>query len=98
MVATVEGAAGYIGIDVAKDWLDVAQSPHDRGVRVPNSDAGILALVAELTAAAPALVVLEASGGYETAVTAAPTSLPFRASSSCSASVIGRRSFISLKR
>jgi transposase len=60
----------WIGIDVAKAWLDVATT--DAPVRrVANDVAGIATLVAELTAQRPRLIVLEATGGYETAVTAA---------------------------
>jgi transposase len=61
----------WIGIDVAKAWLDVASSASDRGWRVANDTDGIAALVADLRERAPQLVVLEATGGYETAVTAA---------------------------
>ena len=60
----------WIGIDVAKAWLDVVTT--DAPVRrVANDVAGIATLVAELTAQRPRLIVLEATGGYETAVTAA---------------------------
>lgn len=61
----------WIGIDVAKGWLDVASSAEARGRRFANDEPGIAALVAALTAAAPRLVVLEATGGHETLVTAA---------------------------
>jgi transposase len=63
--------APWIGIDVAKAWLDVARSGEERVERLPNDAEGIAALVATLVARAPQLVVLEATGGYETAVTAA---------------------------
>jgi transposase len=63
----------WIGIDVAKAWLDVASSTAERPWRVANDDDGIVALVADLTARAPRLVVLEATGGHERAVTAALT-------------------------
>jgi transposase len=60
----------WLGIAVAKAWLDVATS--DEPVRrVANDVAGIATLVAQLTAQRPRLIVLEATGGYETAVTAA---------------------------
>lgn len=61
----------WIGIDVAKGWLDVARSPDEPVRRVANDAAGIATLVAELTAQRPRLIVLEATGGHETAVTAA---------------------------
>jgi transposase len=61
----------WIGIDVAKAWLDVARAGEEGVSRVSNDADGIAVLVAELSAAAPRLVVLEATGGYERAVTAA---------------------------
>jgi transposase len=61
----------WMGIDVAKAWLDVARSDGTAGRRVPNDADGIAALVAELTTCPPQLIVLEATGGLETAVTAA---------------------------
>lgn len=54
-----------IGIDVSKRRLDVALA--DRIERVDNDAAGLAALVPALTAAGTGLVVLEATGGYETA-------------------------------
>jgi transposase len=63
----------WIGIDVAKAWLDVASSTEERTWRVANDDDGIAALVPDLTARAPRLVVLEATGGHERAVAAALT-------------------------
>jgi transposase len=59
------------GIDVAKDWLDVASTAGETVTRFTNAPAGIAALVAALTAPPPQLIVLEATGGHETAVTAA---------------------------
>ncbi len=61
----------WAGIDVAKAWLDVASSADEPVRRLPNDAEGIAALVADLRERAPQLVVLEATGGYETAVTAA---------------------------
>lgn len=61
-----------IGIDVAKAHLDVAALPVDGTLgRVANDDAGIAALVAQLRPRAPTLIVLEATGGYETQVATA---------------------------
>jgi transposase len=64
-------AAQWIGIDVAKAWLDVARSAEEPVQRVANDADGIAALVADLRQRPPRLVVLEATGGHETAVTAA---------------------------
>lgn len=67
----MDDAAGWIGIDVAKDWLDVADAGEGRPWRVANDAAGIGALVDALVARAPRLVVLEPTGGLETAAVAA---------------------------
>ena len=61
----------FVGIDVAKDHLDVHIRPTDEAFRVSHDDAGFAVLLARLRAAAPILVVLEASGGYEVTVAAA---------------------------
>ncbi len=63
--------AGWIGIDVAKDWLDVADAGETPPWRVDTDAAGIAAVVEPLTARAPRLVVLEPTGGREPAVVAA---------------------------
>jgi transposase len=58
-----------IGIDVAKDHLDVALAPAVHPpFRVPNTEAGIATLLATLQPLTPTICVLEATGGYETAV------------------------------
>ena len=64
-------AERWIGIDVAKGWLDVASAGEERPWRVANDEAGIAALVETLAARAPQLIVLEATGGVERAVVAA---------------------------
>lgn len=61
----------WIGIDVAKAWLDVARDEDASVQRYANDAEGISAVVAALTAITPQLLVLEASGGQETALTAA---------------------------
>jgi transposase len=68
----------FVGIDVCKAWLDVARatsSQADRDValsaRVDNDDIGRARLVCELVQLQPTLVVLEATGGFETALAAA---------------------------
>ena len=55
-----------IGIDVSKDWLDVAATSVARAWRVSNSAAGLDDLVAQLGEVDVHRVVLEASGGDET--------------------------------
>jgi transposase len=61
----------FVGIDVSKAALDVAVRPGGAAFRVANDPAGIAELVERLTPAAPALVVLEATGGYEAPALAA---------------------------
>lgn len=63
--------AVYIGIDVAKDHLDIAVLPSGDAWRVANSPDDIDTLTARLTDLQAALVVLEATGGHEHAVAAA---------------------------
>jgi transposase len=61
----------YIGIDVAKATLDIAAIPSGETWAVTNDDAGLQELVPRLLALAPTLVVLEATGGFESACVAA---------------------------
>ena len=60
--------APFVGLDVSKARLDVASPQTDQTWQVPNTAPGHQALLDHLTPLAPALVVLEASGGYEAAV------------------------------
>ena len=57
-------AGPFVGIDVSRDHLDVALRPGP-AFRLPNGPAGHADLVARLLPLAPALVVLEATGGLE---------------------------------
>ena len=62
----------FIGIDVCKELLEVAAHERDDyQFRCPNKPAAFASLIAELVALRPALIVLEATGGWETRVTAA---------------------------
>ncbi len=61
----------YVGIDVSKAALDVAFGSDGDVVRVANDENGIGELVGQVVKAGPALVVLEATGGYEYLVAAA---------------------------
>lgn len=60
-----------VGIDVSKDRLDVALRPSGEVFVVERSASGIEVLIGRLRAAPPHLVALEATGGFETVVTAA---------------------------
>ncbi len=62
-----------LGVDVARDHLDVAVYPTQDAWRVPNTPAGHARLVRWVQAHVPTRLVLEASGGYERAVDAALT-------------------------
>jgi transposase len=54
-----------VGIDVSKAALDVALTPDAKVRRYHNTPAGRRSLATALTKAAPARIVLEATGGYE---------------------------------
>ena len=60
-----------VGIDVSKAELECFFLPNSVRCIEPNTEAGIEALVARLKDLAPELVVLEATGGYETAAAVA---------------------------
>ena len=53
-----------VGIDVSKDWPDVAIG--SESLRVANDAAGIKELIDRVRNAGAQLVVMEATGGYET--------------------------------
>jgi transposase len=55
----------YVGIDVARDQLDLARSDDGATLTFSNDPAGIAAVVALLAPARPAAVVVEATGGLE---------------------------------
>jgi transposase len=61
----------FVGIDVAKDSLQVHVRPTGQNFHHANDEPGIQALVTQLTALAPTLIVLEASGGYQNPLVAA---------------------------
>lgn len=62
---------GVVGIDVSKAELECCCLPDSGGWLEPNNEAGIEALVLRLRELKPDLVVLEATGGYETAAAVA---------------------------
>jgi transposase len=67
-----------VGIDVAKDRLDVAVRPGGDTFTVERNGAGLAALCAKVVSLQPRIVALEATGGFETVVVAAlaATGLP----------------------
>ena len=64
-------AKTFIGIDVSKQWLEVAAHEHDYQFCCANKTSAFPRLLAELIDLRPALIVLEATGGLERAVVAA---------------------------
>ena len=70
--AKMEGSAEvFVGIDVAKAKLDVHVHPLGTRFEVSRDPRGLAELVTRLRAIAPALIVLEATGGLETVVVSA---------------------------
>ena len=61
----------FVGIDIAKADFVVACRPAETLWSATNDPAGIAATVDRIRALAPMLIVLEATGGYETALVAA---------------------------
>jgi transposase len=61
----------FVGIDVATAQLAIALRPTGERWTVANDDPSITALVTQLQAVHPTLIVLEATGGYHRAVVAA---------------------------
>jgi transposase len=65
------GTPVFVGIDISKKHLDIFLTPPDTSFNVPNTEAGMIKLVARLRRAAPQIILLEATGGYEFRVVAA---------------------------
>jgi transposase len=61
----------YVGVDVSKARLDVALLPSGESFAVSNDEEGLDELLGRLEDLRPALVVLEASGGFERPLVAA---------------------------
>ena len=68
---TKKKAKSFIGIDVAKQQLEVAAHESDYHFRCPNKASAFGELLAELISLRPALIVLEATGGLEIRVVSA---------------------------
>ena len=60
----------FVGLDVAKDHLDVHTRPSGEAFVGAHDEAELTELVTRLRAMAPTLIVLEATGGYEATVAA----------------------------
>jgi transposase len=61
----------FVGIDVSKDRLDVHVRPSGQSFAVARDGKGLDQLSIDLTKLSPALIVLEATGGFELTVAAA---------------------------
>lgn len=61
----------FVGIDVSKDRLDVHVRPGSEVFAVARDSDGLEELVVRLQALAPQLIVVEATGGFETVVASA---------------------------
>lgn len=61
----------FVGLDVSKDRLDVHVRPTDERFEAAYDDVGVATLVSRLASLRPTLIVLEATGGYESTVAAA---------------------------
>jgi transposase len=61
----------FVGIDVAKDTLDIALRPSEQLWQMSYDDAQVAALVTQLRALSPTRIVVEATGGLERTVVAA---------------------------
>lgn len=68
---TKKKSKSFIGIDVAKQQLEVAAHESDYQFRCPNKASAFGELITELISLRPALIVLEATGGLEIRVVSA---------------------------
>jgi transposase len=63
--------ARFVGLDVSQDRLDLACRPADTRGRVANDSSGIAELISQRHQLPPALMVFDATGGWQDAVVAA---------------------------
>jgi transposase len=64
------GKGGYVGIDMAKDSMEVTVHEGKDHWAFANDEYGLAKLLAKMKRLAPALIVMEATGGYEVTVAA----------------------------
>lgn len=60
----------FVGIDVAKDSMEVTVHEGNEHWNFPNDESGLAKLVTKMKKFSPYLIVLEATGGYESTVAA----------------------------
>src|SRR4030067_1742132 len=64
------GKTSYIGIDIAKDSMEVAIHEGKEGWNFTNDESGLASLITNLKKLSPSLIVMEATGGYEATIAA----------------------------
>ena len=67
----------FVGIDISKDRLDIAERPTGKSWSVNNDSQGIEELVQRMKKLQPECIVLEATGGLEVLATNALSSENF---------------------
>ena len=67
----MQDSSVFVGVDVSKAQLDVAVSSSKEATTFSNSEPGIVQLLEWIAGVSPALVVMEATGGFEVAAAAA---------------------------
>ncbi|MDR3566681.1 MAG: IS110 family transposase [Candidatus Obscuribacterales bacterium] len=67
----METQSVFVGIDISKDRLDAFVRPQGESFSIPNSDQGVGLLTERVGAFHPLVILLEATGGYETRIVAA---------------------------
>jgi len=68
---TQERKEVFVGIDISKKDLDIAIRSTGEVLQVSNDEEGIAQLVKKMQQISPTLIVVEATGGFETAVASA---------------------------
>src|SRR4030042_1798123 len=67
----------HVGIDVAKDSMEVLVHESQEKWSFTNDETGIVKLITRMKKLGPSLIVLEATGGYEVTVAAELQSMGF---------------------
>lgn len=67
----MEGTEVFVGIDISRDWLDVASIPSGNERRVPYRRKSLEELAEEISSLRPSRIILEATGGYEVEIATA---------------------------
>lgn len=67
----MESTEVFVGIDISRDWLDVASIPSGNERRVPYRRKSLEELAEEISSLRPSRIILEATGGYEVEIATA---------------------------